>query len=518
MRKHKGFKLRTILSLLVIGSVLLTAIFSAYLALQGSVRSLSSNYLENNYSYANKLAFNTNDLLNVMQNNIENIAEIAGDDSFTQKQLDIMFKSNEQYFNSILIANSDRNIKFLSPGNTGIEIGALLTSDASIHAATYGKTMISKPYIGVTERLIILISSPIYNDKGVYIGFVGGTLYLNDDNALSRLLGDHYYQNGSYVYVVDSQGRILYHPQKDRINEIVTTNEVINNVIVGINGSSEVTNSKGDTFFAGYAYEPISGWGVVSQTPTFVLDEPKWELIWNMLFKEIPMSLLILIIALLVSRYISTPLNTLVKFSEDALDSKKANPPSLPKVNSFIYDVNQLHKSMDKYLELLNEEIKMDSLTGLSNRKMFDITIQEWFDEQISFSLILIDLDYFKRINDEYGHKRGDEVLQYVASQLRNIASEDDLCFRYGGEEFGILVKNGEKQLAIDMAERLHKQLSVQENLIGLDVTLSVGITFSDNEVESPQKLFEMADEALYQSKNDGRNRTTIYSNRKKVE
>ncbi|WP_438349535.1 sensor domain-containing diguanylate cyclase [Paenibacillus sp. FA6] len=512
MRKSKGFKLRTILSMLVIGSVLLTAIIGGYLAISGNVRSLSSNYLENNYGYAKKLASNTNDLLNVLQNNMMSIADIAGDESFSQKELDMLFKGNEQYFNSIIIADTSRIIKFVSPGNTGLVAGALITSDASLQATMYRKSNISEPYVGATGRLILLISAPIYNDKGSYIGLAGGTIYLQDDNVLSRMLGEHYYGNGSYVYVVDSEGRILYHPEEGRVNEIVIDNAVVNKVISGRNGSDQVTNSMGTTFFAGYAYEPISGWGVVSQTPISVLDKPKWDLIRNMLQKNIPLFFIILIIALRVSSYISKPLNILVKFSEDALDSQKANPPSLPKVNSFIYDVRQLHKSMDKYLDLLNAEIQTDSLTGLSNRKTFDRTIQEWFDEQIAFSLILIDLDYFKLINDEFGHTRGDEALRYVASQLEAVASAEDLSFRYGGEEFGILVKFGGKQDAVNLAEKLRKKLETSEIFNGQVITISIGIAFSCDNIESPQKLVEMADAALYQSKNEGRNRTTVYS------
>ena len=516
MNTHKGFKLRTILSILVIGSVLITATTGGYLALTGSMRSLSLNYLENNYCYAKKLATNTSDLLNVLQSNIKSIADIAGDESFSQKELDMLFKVNEQYFNSIIIVESSRRIKFVSPGNTGLMSGRFLTSDASLQATLYGKLNISEPYVGATGRLIIMISAPIYNEKGIYMGFAGGTLYLQDDNVLSRMLGEHYYGNGSYVYVVDSVGRILYHPEDDRVNEIVINNAVVDKVISGRNGSDQVTNSIGTTFFAGYAYEPISGWGVVSQTPISVLDGPIRELLWDMLQKDIPLFFIILIIALYVSRYISQPLHNLVTFSEDGFDSKKATQPSLPKNHSIIYEVQQLHKSMGKYLDLLNEEIKIDSLTGLSNRKTFDRTIQEWFDEQIQFSLILIDLDYFKLINDEYGHTRGDEALRYVASQLESIASSDDLCFRYGGEEFGILVKFGGKQAAIDLAETLRKKLATSETFSGQVITISIGIAFSCTNTESPQMLVEMADAALYQSKNEGRNRTTVYTSHEK--
>ncbi|MHA0857811.1 sensor domain-containing diguanylate cyclase [Paenibacillus sp. CMAA1364] len=512
MNNQKGFKLGAILSMLVIGSVLITALIGGYLALSANKKLLTTNYLDNNYSYAKKLATNTSDLLNLLQTKIEDTAEMAGDQAFGQKELDIMFKGYEQYFNSIIIADQDRRIKLVSHENVRITVGTILTSDASIRANEQRKVFISDPYISATGRLIILISAPIYDDLGNYIGFAGGTIYLEDDNVLSRILGEHYYGNGSYVYVVDSNGVLIYHPDKSRIYEVMTDNSVINKVISGESGSDQVTNSRGTSYLAGYAFERMSGWGVVSQTPITVLNEPFRALLWNLLLKDIPLFLIILFVALRVSRYISRPLHDLVKFSEDAFDSTKVNKPSLPKNHSHIYEVKQLHKSMGKYLDLLNKEIKTDSLTGLSNRKAFDLTISEWFDEAVPFGLILMDLDYFKNINDEFGHARGDDALRYVAAQIEDLTSAEDLCFRYGGEEFGILVKYGCKESAVNLAESLRKKLETSMAFNSQVTTISIGISFFSDNVESPQRLVEMADEALYQSKHEGRNRTTVYS------
>ncbi len=512
MRKHKGFKLRTVLGLLVIGSVLLTAILGGYLAYTSNIKSLSSSYLENNYYYAQKLSSNTSDLLDVMQNNISYIAEIAGRESFSQKDLDIVYRGNDQYFNSIFISNSNREVRFVNPGDTGVNVGTLLTSDASLQASLLRKPMISEPYIAISGRLILMVSAPIFNDSGTYIGFAGGTLYLQEDNALSKLLMEHFYGNGSYVYVADQQGRLIYHPVKERVNEIVRNNKVINKALSGQSGSQKVVNSQGKSFFAGFAYEPVSGWVIVSLTPTTILDKPLREMLINLLLKRIPLFLVILMIALRVSYDISTPLYRLAQFSEEAFDSKKANPPSLPKISSIIYDVNQLHKSMGKYLNLLNEEIQMDGLTGLANRKTFDLNIQEWYEEKIPFALILIDMDYFKQINDTYGHTRGDEVLKFVASQLRIVAGAKDVCFRYGGEEFGILAKYAERKSALDMAELLRKKIAESECPIeGQGITISIGVALSDALSGDPEKVIEFADQALYQSKKEGRNRTNIY-------
>lgn len=515
MRNRKGVKLRTILGVLVVGSVLLAGIVGGYVAFTANMTSLSSNYLESNYQYAKKLSSSTANLLSVMQDNVSSIAVGVRENAFSQKELDIWYYANEQYFNSIVIVDSKRRVQSVSPG-TVVAIGTQLTSTASVQAVENTKPLISEPYVSITGRLIVLISAPIFNDQGNYIGFVGGTIYLEEDNALSRLLRDHFYGNGSYVYVADKMGRLIFHPELKRINEIVTKNEVINKAVKGQSGSTRIINSKGKSFFAGYAYEAHSGWAIVSQTPTAVLDKPLEKLIWSIILQALPILLIILAVAWRVSRNISSPLYILAKFSEEAVLSKKATQPTIPKIVSMIYEVKQLHYSMGNYLNLLSDEIQIDGLTGLPNRKTFDLTIQEWLDDKIPFSLILMDMDHFKLVNDQYGHAVGDEVLIYFAAQMQEVAGQEDLCFRYGGEEFGILVKFANLSEASVIAERLRKKIANTVSPSGEAVTISIGIAKPSSKSNIPKEVIEMADHALYKSKENGRNRTTIFSNNKK--
>ncbi|HEY2491631.1 MAG TPA: sensor domain-containing diguanylate cyclase [Paenibacillus sp.] len=512
MRNRKGVKLRFILGALVIGSVLLAGIAGGYVAFTANMTSLSSNYLESNYQYARKLSASTANLLSVMQDNMNSIAEGVGKSAFSQKELDIWYYANEQYYNSITIVDSKRRIQSVSPDTVGLAIGTKLTSAASLQAVELNKSLISEPFVSVTGRLIVLISAPIFNDQGNYLGFVGGTIYLEEDNVLSQLLKDHFYGNGSYVYVVDKMGHLIFHPEPSRINEIVTGNEVINKAVKGQSGSAQIINSKGTSFFAGYAYEAHSGWGIVSQTPTSVLDKPLEKLICSMILHALPILLIILAIAWRVSRNISSPLYILAKFSEEAVLSKKAIPPTIPKIVSKIYEVKQLHYSMGNYLNLLSDEIQIDTLTGLPNRKTFNLTIQEWLDDEIPFSFILMDIDHFKLVNDQYGHAVGDEVLIYLATEMQNVAGEDDLCFRYGGEEFGILVKFADLPKALVIAERLRRRIANTVSPSGEAITVSIGIARPHGKAITPKELLEMADHALYQSKEDGRNRTSIFS------
>ncbi|GGD77452.1 sensor domain-containing diguanylate cyclase [Paenibacillus nasutitermitis] len=506
---HKGYTLQFTLSLLVIVSILLTAIVSGYSALHANKQSLSTSYLENNYDYAKKLSLNTTELIESMQRNLHAMSEMASSQPFTQRALDLWFEAN-QYFNSIVIVDTRQNIKAISPANTGISPGARLNSQQSLKAIELKKPLISEPYKAKSERMIVLISSPIFAKDGTYSGFVGGTIYLEENNALSSLLKEHFFGNGSYVFVVDQGKRLIFHPKKERINDLVTTNTIINQVVMGKSGYQEVVNSENNSFFAGYSYEPLSGWGIISQTPTSVLDRPLKKLTDRLLIQALPLLSLILLIVWWFARRISKPLFTLARFSEEAILHRAAIPAQLPVIRSKFYEVTQLYQSINAHINLLSAEIQLDGLTGLANRKSFDLVIDEWQDKRIPFSLIFLDIDHFKKVNDTFGHVTGDEVLKYAASTIRSVSREEDLCFRYGGEEFGILVKHGDTGLATDMAEQLRKKIASGTNPTGSVITISLGVSSSESALSNKQ-LIEQADQALYQSKSEGRNRTSVH-------
>ncbi len=511
MRSYKKIKLRHILSLLVISAMFLAASVGVYAAVRASSASLSSSYLHNNAQYAKKLATNTEELLDLMQDNLLSIAAVSWKHGIAQDELDIWFQANQRYFNSIFFADANQTIKAISPRKAGIGAGTKLTSRASGQAVAERKALISEPYVSASGRLIVLVSTPVFNKDGRYEGFIGGTIYLQQDNVLSRQLNEHYYGNGSYVYVVDQQGRLIFHPDPIRINELVEDNEVIERVKSGKSGYQMIENTEGESYFAGYAYEPDSGWGIVSQTPETILDKPIRSLEKSMILQALPLFVLILIAALWVSRQISFPLYKLARISEEAAGSSKHISSVQTKPSgTYIYEVQQLAQSFENYVKILSDEAHLDGLTRLWNRRMFDLTIAEWMEERTRFSLILLDIDHFKRINDTYGHVMGDRVLIELASQIRALAGVRDVAFRYGGEEFGVLVRTSEVQLAELLAERIREVIAGTEVEAVGRLTVSVGVAHCSPEWGSAEDIVQRADKALYQSKANGRNRTTV--------
>ncbi|WP_199484590.1 sensor domain-containing diguanylate cyclase [Peribacillus glennii] len=510
MKPNKGYTLRFTISLLVIASVLLTATISTYLSISFNKRSLTANYLDYNFQYAKKLALETNTLITSMQQKLDAVAKLANHHTFTQEEMDLLLTANKHFFNSIFIADSNRVIQNISPSSAGLKPGIQLNTETAKMAVKLKKGFISKPYKATSGRLILLISSPIFSRDGAYGGFVGGTIYLEEENVLSQMLSEHFYGNGSFVYVTDQNGNIIFHPNKTRINTSALSNNTVKKVLSGKNGSQQVRNSKGKDFFMGYAYEPNTGWGIVSQTPVTVLERPLNHMILQTIIKSLPLFILILLVSWLIANRISKPLHLLAKGSEDAIAHKK-QVPSQPKISSGIYEVKQLYKHINKHIELLNNENQIDGLTGLANRKTFQQVIEEWFENKIPFSLILLDVDHFKGINDKFGHLAGDEVLKCLASSLRSYSREGNLNFRYGGEEFGILVKAADADTAFNIAERIRIAVETARTPTGRNITISLGISQFNNDTSDIDEIIKKADYALYQSKSNGRNITTMY-------
>ena len=172
-------------------------------------------------------------------------------------------------------------------------------------------------------------------------------------------------------------------------------------------------------------------------------------------------------------------------------------------------------------LQLANQELErlanLDGLTQIPNRRHFDQKLQqEWLRMQrlqLPLSLILCDVDYFKLYNDYYGHLAGDDCLIQVAQTLyQSVKRAADLVSRYGGEEFAIILPYTDTEGAVSVAERIRKgvleqQIPHSDSKINQIVTVSLGIsTIIPTPTHSPQFLIKLADDALYQAKQNGRN------------
>lgn len=191
-------------------------------------------------------------------------------------------------------------------------------------------------------------------------------------------------------------------------------------------------------------------------------------------------------------------------------------------VNILVRDVSDIARSK-QHLRKRNRKLSIssqtDGLTKLYNRGYWETLLQENYSKHMQsqepVSLVMLDIDHFKIVNDTYGHGAGDEVLRHLSEILRSSIRSHDLVGRYGGEEFGIILPETDGEGAIYFCERVRKkskQTIVKYNDAEIQFSISLGIAPLTYEENSYKHWLSCADQALYQSKETGRNKTTMYS------
>jgi diguanylate cyclase (GGDEF)-like protein len=168
-------------------------------------------------------------------------------------------------------------------------------------------------------------------------------------------------------------------------------------------------------------------------------------------------------------------------------------------------------------LRQLERQTYFDSMTGAVIRRMWMARLRDlldtWMGPGRSLALVMIDLDYFKSVNDTFGHREGDRVLKSVVSAMRTAVRPNDIVGRLGGEEFGILLPSASENNAVMVAERIRRRVETKVRRPDRrPVTISLGVSCAPAHGDSAELLVRRADVALYESKRSGRNRTTLWN------
>ncbi len=183
----------------------------------------------------------------------------------------------------------------------------------------------------------------------------------------------------------------------------------------------------------------------------------------------------------------------------------------------------ELHVALQE-LEEANQELErintIDELSGLHNRRFYDQKILAEYRRSkrniTPLSLVIIDIDFFKKVNDTYGHIAGDQCIVWISKHIKqSLKRGSDLAFRYGGEEFCLILPDtdsiGARNLADDLRKTIAKQVFVYEG-VDIKLTISCGVsTYQQQKNITPTQIFSGADTALYQAKHDGRNQIQHY-------
>jgi len=173
-------------------------------------------------------------------------------------------------------------------------------------------------------------------------------------------------------------------------------------------------------------------------------------------------------------------------------------------------------RQKNRKLTILN---RYDDLTKMYNRRYFmELAEQEFYRAKRygrDLAFLMLDIDFFKKVNDNYGHPAGDEVLRELSKTLKLLIRKSDILGRLGGEEFGLLLPEINIEDAYNVAEKIRKEIQQKDiyyENTKINITISAGISGLNVEIKSLERLIKNSDKALYSSKQSGRNRVTIYN------
>lgn len=508
--------LRTLILVLCALTALVMLCASYFASYRVQRQLLIDHALEANRVYAAKLAAITETFIS---NALQHLSFSAGLQGRQMDDTEAMVAETERLlrqssaFNSTFVVDAEGVLRAISPATLRRFIGTRVHSPGSQEALTQRRPLVSTPFLSAANNLVVALSHPIFDGNGRYLGYVGGSLYLRERNILNSLLGEHFYKDGSYLYVVDRNRRLLYHPDAERVGTLVEGNALVDQLATVPSGTRQVTNTRGVEMLAGFATVPSAGWGVIAQQPLEQTVAPLSHLILSVMGISAPLALLGCLLLWWLAMIIARPLWQLAAGARSM--DRTSTAERLHRVRAWYFEAAELKRALLFGLNLLHERIgrlnrdaQTDPLTGLGNRRSLEFSLSLLKAEGRRFSAIVLDIDHFKRINDGHGHDVGDQVLRRLAELMRGCCREGDLLCRTGGEEFLMLLPGASLEVATNVAERL--RVTVQDTPlepVGA-MTISLGVAhWQAVEGSDPGEALSEADRALYQAKQSGRNR-----------
>ncbi|WP_034303365.1 GGDEF domain-containing protein [Herbaspirillum sp. RV1423] len=446
----------------------------------------------------------------------------------------------EMFFNvSVFGANGDLIANFIDTGS----IGRYNITDREYMRRTLAlkQGVISEPLRSqMSGRAVVLMTEPVFDDSGKVVMVFVGSIDLQQANFLGQFTDARIGKTG-FIFILTSKGIIVDHIDKGRILQHADSaggkSGGTERALQGFEGSMEGMSRANQPALFAYKRMKTADWIIGS----LYLKDEAFLAIRDIQNKALLVSLALSILAgwlawLIMSRLID-PLHRLLlhiqkiraagTYDEVPLSYRADEIGDLGSAfNSLMRERKDAEIELDQArvnLESMNKTLERlaleDDLTGLANRRRFDLSLQEEFSRAVrggrSLALVMIDVDHFKQYNDIYGHLAGDQCLRKVGRVIRAQQTRPgDLMARYGGEEVAVLLPGADEAGAIAVAERIRlavRQLGLlhEGNDAGI-VTVSAGVSafVPIRDIDAPDKLMRAADKALYLAKAQGRDRT----------
>ncbi|MGT4069950.1 UNVERIFIED_CONTAM: GGDEF domain-containing protein [Aeromonas hydrophila] len=488
---------------------------SFYTIYKNQRKQLIENTLEANRNYTSEIA---NSINIVLISALEQLAYsaimlaplIQGNNiSALTEEVDRL-RTQTNIFNSVVTINNEQAIVAMSPNNI-IKQGAMLTPQNTGHIISAQGPHVSEPFMAQSGNYLISISYPILSQENNFIGYLSGTIYLWPTSILSSILGEHYYQNGSYLYVVNNQRTILYHPDPKLIGQKVTDNSVVDLVLQGKEGIKIVRNAEGQDILMGFSPIETTNWGVIAQRTSKATLSGLDELMMDTMKGMLPITIFIMGTIWLSATLISRPLRKLAE--NTSLMGRHDTALDIEQVQAWYFEAFQLKLAILEGLGRLNAKIdklyvdsNTDPMTGILNRRAMQKFLDHVQIKSLPLAVIALDIDNFKSINDNFGHDVGDAVIISLTTIMQQEIRANNALFRSGGEEFLLLMPDTTLDKAQRIAERLRAKVENHEmEKVGC-ITISLGIAYWSVNDGSLKETLKQADKALYEAKHQGRN------------
>lgn len=355
----------------------------------------------------------------------------------------------------------------------------------------------SEPYKeAVTKDLVVTASKVYRGSEGEIIGI--GAVDLTLEN-LSNMLRKIDIGKGAEIFIVDSSNKIIAHPQYSKVWKTITNNDLLNDLKVK---KEDTFSTKNDIY---YAFKTIdkTGWKVVAKIPDETLKDIIKPVKSNIYYLIIFTVILFFIIQYIITNNIFYHFNNI---SYSLLNLKKGNY-DLDLNNKKFEEVKELYANFTEVInkiDKLNKDTIIDPLTNLYNRRYLDRKIEEFKENKTIYSMLMLDIDDFKVVNDIHGHKFGDYILKKIGFIIYSNVRNEDVAIRYGGEEFLVIFNGEDKDIINKLTENIRKDIESNEWPKDVKITVSGGLTYYDDDTKD---LLNLADELLYRSKNEGKNK-----------
>ena len=326
----------------------------------------------------------------------------------------------------------------------------------------------------------------------------------------------HFFKSDTEISIVSDDGTVIFNNDNSAVGRpMVMSDDLKSKLTESDRGEGEFFFS-GNRYLLGYAHMKNTAWNVLvyshADSATTILIAYAKSVLVLLIVIIITFSLLSYFIA---SR-ISLPLEKLA-ISTNAKDIG-ASLVYIKAINAWYAEADRLKKALFTHVKVmmervdsLNEVALKDPLTGVNNRLGFSTKIQN-NKYGAGASVIAIDVDFFKKINDSFGHGVGDEVLVSLAQIIKSCCRSEDIICRFGGEEFVVFLPNTSVVTAECVAERIRSVIERTVFPNNLRVTVSAGVATQDDPLGGIDFLLKNADDALYQAKREGRNKVIVYS------